>query len=188
MNLAQVPNVISACRLLAVPVLLFAAVEGRPRLFAWLLLLSLLSDIVDGVVARRYHLESTLGAILDTTADFLLTVMAAIGMFTLQPAFVSAHAAQLLLLLGLYVGEVLISLARYRRLSSFHTYADRVCAYAQGIFFVGLFFWGYTPWLFYTAWIAGCLAYIEEWALLALLPEWTHDVRGIYWVLKARRT
>lgn len=187
MALAGWPNVISAARLAAMPVLLAAALTRRPRVFAWLLLVCLLSDIADGLIARRFHLESALGAALDTTADFLMTGMAAVGMVTLQPAFVAAHLVQLVVLAALYAGEVAIALVRYRRLSSFHTYAVRVGAYLQGVFFVWLFFWGEAPWLFYAAWIVGCVAYAEEWVLVALLPDWTHDVRGLYWVLKRTR-
>jgi CDP-diacylglycerol--glycerol-3-phosphate 3-phosphatidyltransferase len=182
-----VPNVISTCRLLATPVLLAAALERRAPLFAWLLLACLLSDIADGLIARAFRLQSRLGAALDSAADFLVTVVAVTGMIMLQWQFVVAHAWQLALFVGLLFGEVIVSLVRYHRLSSFHTYLVRISAYAQGIFFVGLFFWGYVVWLFYLTWIVSCLAELEEWILLALLPTWTHDVRGLYWVLKARR-
>jgi CDP-diacylglycerol--glycerol-3-phosphate 3-phosphatidyltransferase len=183
----HVPNVITTCRLLAAPVLLAAALERRASLFAWLLLLCLLSDIADGFIARAFRLQSRLGAALDSAADFLVTVVAVTGMIMLQWRFVVAHAWQLALFVGLLFGEVIVSLVRYHRLSSFHTYLVRISAYAQGIFFVGLFFWGYVVWLFYLTWIVSCLAELEEWILLALLPTWTHDVRGLYWVLKARR-
>jgi hypothetical protein len=73
-------------------------------------------------------------------------------------------------------------------LSSFHTYLVRASAYLQGAFFLGLFFWGCWPWLFSVMWIVSCLGQAEEWVILALLPAWTPDVRGLYWVLKARRT
>jgi CDP-diacylglycerol--glycerol-3-phosphate 3-phosphatidyltransferase len=184
---AFVPNFISGCRLLATPVLLVAALEHRPRLFAWLLLACLLSDIADGLIARTFRLESRLGAALDSAADVLVTVISAVGIVTMQWPFVVAHAWQLELLAALFAGEVLISFLRYHRLSSFHTYLVRVSAYAQGAFVLGLFFWGYQTWLFYGMWLVSCLGQAEEWILLALLPEWTHDVRGLYWVLKARR-
>jgi CDP-diacylglycerol--glycerol-3-phosphate 3-phosphatidyltransferase len=116
-----------------------------------------------------------------------MTLAAVVGMIRLQPAFTRAHAIELVALATLYTGEVLFSLLRYGRLSSFHTYADRVSAYAQGIFFVGLFVWGYSPWVFYPAWALGCAAYLEEIALVAVLPGWTHDVRGLYWVRRAER-
>jgi CDP-diacylglycerol--glycerol-3-phosphate 3-phosphatidyltransferase len=184
--LRQLPNAITLCRLLATPVLLIAALERWPTLFAWLLLACLLSDIADGLLARALGLHSPFGAALDSTADMLVTIIAAIGTITMQWPFIVAHARQVELLAGLFVGEVLLSLARYHRLSSFHTYLVRVSAYAQGAFLLSLFFWGYSAPLFYFMWVVSCLGQIEEWIILALLPAWTSDVRGLYWVLKGR--
>jgi CDP-diacylglycerol--glycerol-3-phosphate 3-phosphatidyltransferase len=186
--LAQLPNAITLCRLLATPVLLVAALERRPMMFAWLLLACLLSDIADGLLARALKLHSPFGAALDSTADMLVTIIAAVGTITMQWPFIVAHAWQLELLAGLFAGEVLISLLRYHRLSSFHTYIVRVSAYAQGAFLLSLFFWGYSAPLFYFMWIVSCVGQLEEWVLLALLPTWTSDVRGLYWVLKRRRS
>lgn len=186
-SLAMLPNAITACRLIATPVLFVAAIDRSPTLFAWLLLGCLASDIADGLLARALHLHSPFGAALDSTADILVTVIAAIGTITMQWPFVVAHVRQLELLAALFVGEVLISLTRYRRFSSFHTYLVRAGAYAQGAFLLSLFFWGYSATLFYVMWIVACLGQVEEWVLLAILPEWRSDVRGLYWVLKARR-
>lgn len=182
--LRQLPNAITLCRLLATPVLLVAALERWPTFFASLLLACLVSDIVDGLLARSLGLHSPFGAALDSTADMLVTIIGAVGTITMQWPFIAAHAWQLELLAGLFVGEVLISLARYRRLSSFHTYLVRVSAYAQGAFLLSLFFWGYSAPLFYFMWVVSCAGQLEEWIILALLPTWTSDVRGLYWVLK----
>ena len=184
----NMPNAISLCRLLATPVLLTAALQERSLLFAWLLLACLLSDIVDGLLARSLRLQSPFGAALDSAADILVTIIGAVGTITMQWPFVVAHAWQLELLAALFAGEVLISFARYGRLSSFHTYLVRVSAYAQGAFVLSLFFWGYSAALFYFMWIVSCISQLEEWAILAVQPTWTSDVRGLYWVLKARTT
>ena len=186
--IGKLPNAITLCRLLATPVLLMAALERWPMFFAWLLLACLLSDIADGLLARTLRLHSPFGAALDSTADVLVTIIGAVGIITMQWPFIVAHAWQLEFLAALFVGEILISLARYQRLSSFHTYLVRISAYAQGAFFLSLFFWGYSAPLFYFMWIVSCLGQLEEWVLLALLPVWTSDVRGLYWVLKRARS
>jgi phosphatidylglycerophosphate synthase len=185
--LAMLPNAITIARLLATPVLLFAAVQRLPTLFAWLLLACLLSDIADGLLARALRLHSPFGAALDSRADNLVTIIAGIGTITMQWPFVAAHAWQLGLMVALYAGEVITSLMRYGRLSSFHTYLVRASAYAQGAFLLTLFFRGYSAPLFYFMWIVYCVAELEEFAILALLPEWRSDVRGLYWVMKATR-
>jgi CDP-diacylglycerol--glycerol-3-phosphate 3-phosphatidyltransferase len=50
-----------------------------------------------------------------------------------------------------------------------------------------LFLWGMRPWFFYLASGLSILGAIEELIIIALLPEWTANVRGLYWVLQRRK-
>ena len=53
--------------------------------------------------------------------------------------------------------------------------------------FIGLLFLGaLQPWLMYVGVGVLTFATAEELVLLWLLPEWTADVRGVYWVLQSR--
>jgi cardiolipin synthase (CMP-forming) len=74
------PNVITLVRLLCIPVFLWL-LFGLHRQTAAAVLLALLgaTDWVDGFVARRYHQVSTLGKVLDPTADRLLVGTAVIS-------------------------------------------------------------------------------------------------------------
>lgn len=71
-----VPNVISLGRLLCVPVFLWL-LFGRENRVAAAVLLAVLgaTDWVDGYIARRYDQVSTVGKVLDPTADRLLLVV-----------------------------------------------------------------------------------------------------------------
>ena len=183
----QIPNIISGCRLAATPVLLWLALGGHRDGFMWLLLACLLSDIVDGLIARTFRLESTFGAFLDSTADSLVTLTGVVGVVVYQWDFVAAHMVALFVMIACHLGQSAAALWKYGRLSSFHSYLMRVVAYAQGIFFMGLFLWGYTSWQFHLMFVLTCAAYAEDFLLVAILPTWTHDVRGLYWVLQTRR-
>jgi cardiolipin synthase len=183
-SLRHLPNIISTVRLLAVPVLVALAYTGKLEPYTWLLLAALLSDILDGLIARGLGLTSPLGALLDSLADALLMFAAGYGIWVFHPAFLHEHALAVTLVLGLWLAELLASLWRYGRLSSFHLYSVRVGAYALGIFIMVLFIWGFNPWAFYPALVTNVLGYMEEFALLWLLDEWTPNVRGIYWVLR----
>jgi CDP-diacylglycerol--glycerol-3-phosphate 3-phosphatidyltransferase len=132
------------------------------------------SDILDGLIARSFGFVSELGARLDSIAD-ALTMSAA------------AYGAWVVLVLGLWVLEMAASLWRYGRLSSFHTLLVRIGAYALGIFVMVLFLWGFDERLFVAAVAINVIAYLEEFLLLWLLPQWTANVRGAWWVIRARR-
>jgi phosphatidylglycerophosphate synthase len=185
--LRQLPNALSAARIAASPVLVVLAAQGALQAFTWLLVAALLSDIVDGLIARTFHLQSKLGALLDSIADTLLLFAALFGIWVFHPDIVREHAVVGLVFVVAWVTENVAALLRYGRLSSFHTYTSKAAGYLLGIFIGVLFVFGFQPWLLYLAVGVSVLGNLEELALLALLPEWRADVRGLWWVLRERR-
>lgn len=77
-----IPNLISAARLLCVPVFLWMLWEAHPARRGAAVLLAVLgtTDWIDGWIARHYDQGSELGKILDPTADRVLLVAAAIAL------------------------------------------------------------------------------------------------------------
>jgi hypothetical protein len=57
----------------------------------------------------------------------------------------------------------------------------------MGFFIGSLFLFGLSKALLALAVVLAVLAALEEFALLALLPNWRSDVRGLRWVLRERR-
>lgn len=79
-RILTVPNVISFVRLLCVPWFLWLLFVQEERLAAAALLAVLgATDWVDGWIARRYHQVSTVGKILDPTADRIMLITAIIA-------------------------------------------------------------------------------------------------------------
>lgn len=70
----NIPNLISLARLLSVPVLVWAIVDGRMMLAFWLFVAAGVSDAVDGFIAKRFGFQSELGSYLDPLADKALLV------------------------------------------------------------------------------------------------------------------
>lgn len=183
----RLPNVLSGLRLLAVPVLAALAARHQENAFAWLLIAALLTDVADGWIARAWSLESQIGALLDSIADSALMFVAVYGIWAFHRDVMTDNTIACSLAVGLWALENLLALARYGRLSSFHTYLSKVAANALGFFIGVLFVFGFEPWLFYLAMGTTIVASVEELALLAVLSEWRADVQGLWWVLRERR-
>jgi phosphatidylglycerophosphate synthase len=184
-----IPNGISLARIGAAVFLLAAAVEQNRQYFQWLLVACMLSDILDGWIARRFDWTSRLGASLDSTGDILVQVIALGGLWMFHKATVVAHRVPVLIVVSLYLAEAMFALLRYGRISSFHTSLVRLAASALSIFVLSLFFWRFVDWIFYPAIALGVVAYSEELLILLLLAEWTPDVGGLYrvWLITRRR-
>ena len=77
----NVPNVLTAFRLLVIPIIMIMLTYETPLInfiTAVLFLIATLTDIVDGYIARKYNLVTNLGKILDPLADKLLVLTALI--------------------------------------------------------------------------------------------------------------
>ena len=66
-----IPNILSLLRIVMIPVIVWLYNNDRPQLAVLVLILSGLTDIVDGFIARHFNLISNLGKILDPIADKL---------------------------------------------------------------------------------------------------------------------
>lgn len=68
------PNFLTFARLVALPFLVMAILDGRAWAALVIFLAAAVTDIVDGYVARRFSMGSPLGAMLDPIADKLFLV------------------------------------------------------------------------------------------------------------------
>ena len=75
-----VPNVLSFLRLLMVPVFLALIIGGQDGYALLVLVISSVTDFLDGQIARRFHQVSRLGQLLDPAADRLFIFTALVGL------------------------------------------------------------------------------------------------------------
>ncbi|MEM7356596.1 MAG: CDP-diacylglycerol--glycerol-3-phosphate 3-phosphatidyltransferase [Acidobacteriota bacterium] len=85
----SVPNTLSFLRILLVPILvvvLLTKFEGKEFVGLGLFLFAALTDFLDGFIARRWNLVTSLGKLLDPAADKILTSAAFISLVELGRA------------------------------------------------------------------------------------------------------
>jgi len=170
---------VTLSRIIISPVLLILIFHHQRNWFQWLLLIGLLSDLADGYITRRLHITTEHGARLDSAADATIFTVALIGAVWFEPAFVKQVAPLLAGVFVLYFLKLAYGILKYKRPSSFHTYMAKAAAMLQGIFLITLFFSGPVLWLFYLTVAVSGIQVIEEIALIALLPKWKTNVKGL---------
>jgi cardiolipin synthase len=70
----HLPNILTILRLLLVPCFLGASIEGMYNVAFVIFVTAAVTDILDGMIARRLNVRSRLGALLDPAADKTLMV------------------------------------------------------------------------------------------------------------------
>ena len=83
----NVPNVLTVLRILAVPVLVVALLDGTPNgdlLAAIVFAVASLTDAVDGYLARSRNWVTNFGKLMDPIADKLLIIAALVALLSLD--------------------------------------------------------------------------------------------------------
>jgi phosphatidylglycerophosphate synthase len=172
-------------RTVAFPFLLLFIFTNRFDIFKWLLILSFLTDAVDGFLARKFNATSILGAKLDSIGDDLTILAAVIGLIVAKAEFMKTEWLIFAIPLGLFFMQLVASIIRYGKMSSFHTYLAKIAAVLQGFFMCSMFLFQQPAyWLFYSTALVTTFELMEEIILVFVLREWKTDVRGLYWVLR----
>ena len=183
-NILNVPNLISLYRLLVFPVILFMALTGRENGFVVLLCISLVSDVLDGNIARLFKLQTNFGAALDNLADIFTYAMALLGLFVFKWTDIEPHAWILYLFLGVFILSYIIAFYRFGKIPGLHLYSAVSAGYIQSIFFFVLFVFGFYTWMYFLAIAWGVIAYVEKILVLLRLDDVKIGVKGLYWLMK----
>ena len=178
-------NGITLYRMVAAPLLFLMIFSHQEEIFKWLLVVSFLTDAIDGFIARRYKAVSILGSKLDSIADDLTIAAAITAAIVFKLPFLKQEIVWVILLIALYLIQTILALIRYKRISSFHTWLARIAAVLQGFFLCLLFLLKDPVYpLFYLAASVTMVDLLEEIILVILLPQWQTDIKGLYWVVR----
>ena len=82
-KIINLPNILALIRLLLAPVVVWLIFQERMITAMLVFLAACLTDLLDGYIARRYHLITQLGTFLDPMADKLMAVSVIIA-FTVK--------------------------------------------------------------------------------------------------------
>jgi len=180
------PNPLTALRLLLLPVLWALALARQPAWLAAGLAAAVLTDVLDGRLARRWPRFAD--GRLDALADKLLTCSVALWLVLLRPQIFSEHPWLLLATTLVYAADLIYGWLKLQRVPGLHLHLGKLGGALQALFVLhALLSGGYSPAILYLALGVFILAASEELAI-----SMTHDevdeerVRSIVPYLRSR--
>ncbi|MEM4398145.1 MAG: DUF192 domain-containing protein [Candidatus Woesearchaeota archaeon] len=135
------PNYISFSRIFFGFLMIISSFLQKNELFLSFYALALITDVLDGFIARAHNKETKFGKILDIIADNFILICLFIGFFFLKKRFIFMYETHLLFILGYYFFVQILSLIFTTKLIFKRTIAANISAiiFPFLIFFLFLF-------------------------------------------------
>ena len=174
---ARVPLALTLLRVMLAPVVVaLALVRPVPWAFGACLVAAFLSDVFDGIVARRLGVATPGLRRLDSIADSIFYAAALFAAWHLHPSALRAHVAALAVLGVLEVARYVVDLRKFGKEASYHMWSSKAWGLALFAGFFALLVFGEQRWFVAAAIWIGVVADIEGLAISWTLREWRNDV------------
>ncbi|MET0383413.1 MAG: CDP-alcohol phosphatidyltransferase family protein [Burkholderiaceae bacterium] len=187
-GLVALPFALTALRALLAPAMVSLAVvwPSHPA-FGACLVAAFLSDVFDGVIARRLGIATANLRRFDSIADTLFYAGASFAAWHLEPQALLDHRTALVLLVLLEISRYAFDLIKFKREASYHMWSSKLWGLALFVGFFSLLALGRSGWAVTAAIWLGLVADIEGLAISAVLTRWTNDVPSIAHAIRLRK-
>jgi phosphatidylglycerophosphate synthase len=187
--LKLVPVLLTALRALLAPVVLLLAIYApKPGAFAVCLVAAFVSDIFDGVIARRLGVATASIRRLDSAADTLFYSACVFAAWRLYPAVITDRIWPLSVLVALEAIRYVLDFAKFRREASYHMWSSKLWGISLFVGFLSLLVFGFHGVLITLTIYLGIVADLEGIAISIILQRWQSDVPSFVHAMRARRT
>jgi CDP-diacylglycerol--glycerol-3-phosphate 3-phosphatidyltransferase len=184
----QIPWLMAAGRALLGPVLIVGDRCGwNGFALATLIVTALVSDIYDGVLARRWHCDTPGVRLFDSMADtfFYACVVAALWMG--QPVLWATWRTPVLSLVALEAARIGFDMLKFGKPASYHSYLAKTWGLVLAVAVVTVFALGHATVLMALAIALGVACNVEGLAMSLMLPKWRRDVKTLAIAWRMRR-
>ena len=154
---------------------------------AALVLTALLSDIYDGVLARRWKCDTAGLRLFDSMADTVFYVFVGVALWVGPSAVLRENAPLLLALLGLEATRYAFDFAKFGKPASYHSWLAKGWGLVMALAVVVAFASGGGEALVRLSLALGLLCNAEGLAMSLILPRWVRDVKGIAVAIRLRQ-
>ena len=145
-----------------------------------LLFLGLLSDVLDGIIARKQNISSAKMRRLDSQTDMIFWLSAGFTAWFIWPQTISENSFVIWILLGMEASCYLVSILKFGRETCTHAYLSKFWGITLLAAFTDLILNGNAGFLFYFCLCAGIVSHLDRILITLILPKWQHDVPSAY--------
>jgi phosphatidylglycerophosphate synthase len=181
------PHLLILFRAICAPAIFVLACFGYSGpVLAGIVVAALLSDVFDGVLARRTGAATPELRFADTVADTVFYVAAAAALAVAVPGAFDDLWLPLVALVTIHVSRATFELTKYGRIASYHMWSSKALGLLLAAALTYEFITGLPNLLLSWALWLGIANELEGFATSAILPRWQSDVPSLVHALHRR--
>ena len=185
----NLPILLILFRLCLAPIILgLAYFQGKEasQIIVLLMFLGLISDILDGIIARKQGVSSEKLRRMDSQTDMLFWLSIGISTWLLYPELISQHSTAIWVVLCMEAACYAISLLKFKKETCTHAFLSKLWGITLLIAFTSLIGFGHSGFLLQLAVIMGIISHTDRILITLILPRWTHDVPSAFhaWLIR----
>ena len=179
----NIPILLILFRLLLAPIILVLAYfigESTKTIIVVLMYLGLISDILDGIIARKQNISSAKLRRMDSQTDMIFWLSIGFATWILYPKLISDNSIVIWTILGMEIACYVISLIKFKKETCTHAFLSKLWGITLLIAFTSLIGFNHAGIPFAMAIIMGLISHIDRILITLILPKWTHDIPSAY--------
>ena len=179
----NIPILLILFRLLLAPIILALAYfigESTKTIIVILMYLGLISDILDGIIARKQNISSARLRRMDSQTDMLFWLSLGFATWILYPKLIADNSIVIWTILAMEIACYVISLVKFKKETCTHAFLSKLWGITLLIAFTSLIGFNHAGIPFKMAIIMGLISHIDRILITLILPKWTHDIPSAY--------
>ena len=152
-----------------------------------LLSIGLLTDIFDGIIARKLNISSEKLRRLDSSIDQVFFISVAVATYIQCPDFFKANLIKLIILGVFEVSTYILSYIKFKKEIATHSIGAKIWTLSIFATLVEIMVHCESVVLFEICFWLGLATRLEILAIVSTLKKWTNDVPTIYHAIKLRQ-
>ncbi len=182
----NIPNILSLTRIVMAPFLLLSSYFGSELLFFLFFILMLVSDVLDGYIARKLHQCSKMGSQLDSIGDYITYMSIPFATWWLWPEIIKEEALYILLALVLFFIPGVVARMKFGVMVAYHTWLTKFTAVVMSLALIIILF-THENTFFHLALIVLFLEAVESLLITSYLKSPRENVKSLWHVYRDKR-
>ncbi|GGG61002.1 hypothetical protein GCM10007332_23560 [Epilithonimonas arachidiradicis] len=147
----------------------------------------LLTDIFDGIIARKVGVSSEKLRRLDSQTDLVFWLAIGFSTYWLNSEIIKDHWKSISLIFGMEALCYIISFWKFGKETCTHAWLSKFWGLSLLLAFTFLIGFSTANWAFYLCLILGLISHIDVILIILILPIWQFDVPSSYHAWKIRQ-